>query len=53
VATILFLCAAALVLGLLTALIAARTLADPVESVRNALAQVAAGSADVEVVGGQ
>jgi adenylate cyclase len=47
--TVLFLCAAALLVGLATAVFAARSLADPLESIRLALAEVEAGSTDVEV----
>ena len=48
-ATILFLTAIALVAGLATLLIAARSIADPVESVRIAMAEVEAGNVSAEV----
>ncbi|MEA2390701.1 MAG: adenylate cyclase [Solirubrobacteraceae bacterium] len=48
-ATVLFLSAVALVAGLATALIAARSVADPIDSVRRALAEVEQGNVDVEV----
>jgi adenylate cyclase len=47
--TVLFLCVAALLVGLATALFAARSLADPLDSIRLALAKVEAGSTEVEV----
>jgi adenylate cyclase len=48
-ATVLFLSVVALVAGLVTALIAARSIADPVDSVRRGLAEVEAGNVAVEV----
>src|SRR2546428_10074796 len=48
-ATVLFLCVAALLAGLATAVFAARSVADPLESIRVALAEVGAGNMGVEV----
>lgn len=48
-ATVLFLCLTALLSGLATAMFAARSLADPLESIRLALAEVEGGNTDVEV----
>jgi adenylate cyclase len=47
--TVLFLCVAALLAGFATAVFAARSLADPLESLRLALAEVEAGNTSVEV----
>jgi adenylate cyclase len=47
--TVLFLCVAALSAGLATSVFAARSLADPLESIRYALAEVEAGNTNVEV----
>jgi adenylate cyclase len=48
-ATVLFLSIVALIAGLATALLAARSIADPVDSVRRGLAEVEAGNVAVEV----
>jgi adenylate cyclase len=48
-ATVLFLSVVALVAGLVTALVAARSIADPVDSVRRGLAEVEAGNVEVQV----
>jgi adenylate cyclase len=48
-ATVLFLSVAGLLVGLLTMVIAARSIADPVESVRSALREVEGGNTEVEV----
>ena len=47
--TVLFLCVAALSAGLATSVFAARSLADPLDSIRYALAEVEAGNTDVTV----
>jgi adenylate cyclase len=47
--TVLFLCVAALLVGFATALFSARSLADPLESIRLALAEVEGGNTAVEV----
>jgi adenylate cyclase len=47
--TILCLCAAALLIGFATSRFAARSLADPLETIRDALAEVEAGNTDVVV----
>jgi adenylate cyclase len=48
-ATVVVLCVLALAIGLAMTVFAARSLADPLESIRHALAQVEAGDTDVEV----
>jgi adenylate cyclase len=48
-ATVVVLCLLALAIGLAMTVFAARSLADPLESIRHALAQVEAGNTDVEV----
>jgi adenylate cyclase len=48
-ASVLFLSVSGLAVGLLTIVFAARSVADPLESVRSALAQVESGNIDVEV----
>jgi adenylate cyclase len=47
--TVLFLCVAALTVGLATTVFAARSLSDPLDSIRHALAEVESGNTDVEV----
>src|SRR5436190_4970854 len=48
-ATVVFLCVSAMLAGLATTAIAARSLADPLESIRSALAEVEAGNTNLEV----
>src|SRR5205814_229054 len=47
--TVLFLCSAALLAGLATSVFAARSVADPLESIRLALAEVEAGNTEITV----